>query len=81
VRETHPTGSTWISGGGVSAGSVTRTDPGRSLPTDPVGGEALTKTVAYLLVQTAPGLRGIAKALRAVPGVVFASDVRGPCAH
>jgi len=38
----------------------------------------MTKTEAYLLVQTAPGLRGVAKALRAVPGVVFALDVRGP---
>lgn len=33
---------------------------------------------AYVLVQTGPGVKGIARLLRGVPGVVFARDVIGP---
>lgn len=33
---------------------------------------------AYVLVQTRPGVKSIARLLRGVPGVVLARDVTGP---
>jgi hypothetical protein len=35
-------------------------------------------TKAYVLVQADPQTRGIAKRLRAVPGILFAKDITGP---
>jgi hypothetical protein len=35
-------------------------------------------TKAYVLVQADPRTHGIAKLLRAVPGVLFAEDISGP---